>query len=225
MSDAGSAEAPAIGLYGGSFDPVHLGHLRTALEVSQLLGLDEVRFTPSGQPPHRRSPRAPASLRLLMLQAAVADVDGFAVDPRELEREGPSYTIDTLVSLREEQPRATLVVILGMDAYLGLGDWHRSRELLDYAHFIVAHRPGWEPPAAADIGWLADRLTRSEEDLRTGSGRVLLHAVTPLDIASSDIRELIAARGDPRFLVPDSVWQILQRTHCYADKEPHTRQA
>jgi len=225
MNELASAETLSIGLYGGSFDPVHLGHLRTALEVSQLLGLDEVRFTPSRQPPHRRSPRAPASLRLLMLEAAVADVDGFAVDARELERSGPSYTIDTLTSLRAEQPLATLVVILGMDAYLGLGDWHRSRELLDFAHFVVAHRPGWEPPAAADIGWLADRLTQSPEDLRTGSGRVLLHAVTALDIASSGIRELIAAGGDPRFLVPDSVWQVLQRAHCYAEKQPDTREA
>ena len=115
MSPAGDAQRP-IGLYGGSFDPVHFGHLRTALEVSGLLNLDSVLFLPSRLPPHREAPRADADVRVQMLAAAIADVDEFSLDQRELQRDGPSYTIDTLASLRDEMPDRSFVLILGMDA-------------------------------------------------------------------------------------------------------------
>lgn len=215
MSPAGDAQRP-IGLYGGSFDPVHFGHLRTALEVSGLLNLDSVLFLPSRLPPHREAPRAGADVRVQMLAAAIADVDEFSLDQRELQRDGPSYTIDTLAALREEMPDRSFVLILGMDAFLGLPDWHQAAALPDYTHFMVAHRPGWEPPRTGTVGeWLAARQTLVPGELATGTGRIYVHAVTALDISSTDIRALIARGGDPRFLVPEAVRGIIKQTNCY----------
>lgn len=217
MSAATDAASGPVGLYGGSFDPVHLGHLRTALEACELLDLAGLRFLPSHLPPHREAPRAASNLRVQMLEAAISDVSLFSVDDRELRRGGASYTIDTLRALREELPGQSFVLILGMDAFLGLPDWHRSEELPDYTHFMVAHRPGWEPPTTGLLGdWLAARRTDEPGDLRVGAGRVYVHPVTALDISSTAIRELVAGGGDPRFLVPESVRAILEQTQCYA---------
>lgn len=216
MSPATDASSRSIGIYGGSFDPVHFGHLRTALEVCELLDLEAVRFLPSRLPPHREAPRAGPDLRVQMLEAAVAEVGRFSVDQRELQRTGPSYTIDTLISLHHELPGQSFVLILGMDAFLGLPDWHRAEELADYTHFMVAHRPGWQPPDTGVLGsWLATRQTRVPSDLATGAGRIYVHPVTALDISSTAIRERIAGGGDPRFLVPESVREVLTQSNCY----------
>ncbi len=217
MSLATDATSRPIGLYGGSFDPVHLGHLRTALEVCELLDLEALRFLPSRLPPHRDEPRAAADLRVRMLEAAIADEKRFGVDRRELDRSGASYTIDTLESLHEELPGQSFVLILGMDAFLGLPDWHRAEELADYTHFMVAHRPGWQPPTTGLLGsWLAAREVTVPGELATGSGFIYVHPVTALDISSTAIRELIAAGSDPRYLVPEAVRDILNQSHCYA---------
>ena len=205
-----------IGVYGGSFDPVHFGHLRTALEASELLDLAAVKFVPSRLPPHRDAQHAAADLRVRMLQAALAGVADFTVDERELGRAAVSYTIDTLASLHDELPGQSLVLILGMDAFLGLPAWHRAEELSQYAHFMVAHRPGWEPPRSGVLGrWLAERRTAAPADLATGTGRIYVHPVTALDISSSGVRERVAAGGDPRFLVPDPVRAMILDTRCY----------
>ena len=127
-----------IGLFGGTFDPLHYGHLRTAFELWQALKLSEVRFMPTGSPPHREQPHAPAQLRLEMVKAAVADQPAFVVDDREVRRTGVSYSVDTLTEVRAEYPQRSLCLLLGMDAFLGLPNWHRWRELLDLAHIIVA---------------------------------------------------------------------------------------
>jgi nicotinate-nucleotide adenylyltransferase len=216
MTAAPGAPAGPVGIYGGSFDPVHFGHLRTALEVRRLLDLDSVRFIPARLPPHRPAPQAADRLRLRMLEAAVAGVEGFALDSRELERDGPSYTVDTLAALREEAPDRALILILGMDAFLGLPDWHRAGDLPAYAHFMIAHRPGWEPPTIGVLGeWLSARQTRDPRDLRSGAGRAYVHSVTGLDISSTAIRAEVARGGDPRFLVPDAVREILATSGCY----------
>jgi nicotinate-nucleotide adenylyltransferase len=205
------------GIYGGSFDPVHIGHLRTALELKQSLGLTEVRFVPSRDPPHRRAPAASAALRVEMLRQALADQPGFVVDERELNREGPSYTVATLESLRAEGLPRSLALILGMDAFLGLTTWHRWTEILALAHLVVAHRPGWQPPDDGPLGeLLARRRTRDADDLREGAGRVLIHAVTGLDIASSDLRGAVGRGEDIRYLVPDPVRATILRHGCYA---------
>ncbi|MDE2052430.1 MAG: nicotinate-nucleotide adenylyltransferase, partial [Gammaproteobacteria bacterium] len=141
-----------IGLFGGTFDPIHYGHLRTAFELWQELRLAEVRFLPTGSPPHREQPLADAELRLRMVQAAVADQPAFVVDDREVRRTGISYSVDTLTELRAEYPDRSLCLLLGMDAFLGLPNWHRWRDLLGLAHIVVAHRPGWKAPTMGPLG-------------------------------------------------------------------------
>jgi nicotinate-nucleotide adenylyltransferase len=207
-----------IGLSGGTFDPIHFGHLRTAFELQQTLGLTEVRFLPTGNPPHRDHPLADANLRLAMVQAAVADQPRFVVDDREVRRTGVSYSVDTLTELRAEYPDRSLCLLLGMDAFLGLPNWHRWRDLMDLAHIVVAHRPGWKAPTQGPLGELmVDRGTGSVQELhRAAAGRIYIQAVTQLEISSTELRQLIVAGRDPRYLVPDAVCDIIRETRCYA---------
>ena len=206
-----------IGVFGGTFDPVHYGHLRSAFEILQALRLDEVRFIPCGDPPHRGSTIADAGLRYRMVSAAIAGQDGFVSDDRELRRKGLSYSIDTLSSLREEFPDRSLGLIVGMDAFLGLPTWHRWDEILNVAHIIVAHRPGWKAPDRGPLGSLiAEHGTHQVDDLHQATcGRIHIHAVTQLEIASTEIRELVAAGRDPRFLMPDAVRDVIKETGIY----------
>jgi len=125
-----------IGVFGGEFDPIHNGHLRTAFELWQELRLTEVRIVPTGSPPHREPPYASAELRLHMVRAAIADQPAFMVDDRETRRTGMSFSVDTLTELRAEFPNRSLCLLLGMDAFLGLPNWHRWREILDLAHVV-----------------------------------------------------------------------------------------
>jgi nicotinate-nucleotide adenylyltransferase len=135
-----------IGIFGGTFDPIHHGHLRTALELLQRLSLAQVLFVPSARQPLRDPSVAPVSTRLAMVRAAVREEPRLAVDTRELERPGPSYTVDTLESLRGDHAHRSLCLLLGMDAFLSLPRWHRWEELTGLANVVVAHRPGWQPP-------------------------------------------------------------------------------
>lgn len=207
-----------IGVFGGTFDPIHYGHLRTAFEMLQALRFESVRFIPCGDPPHRGTTFASADERLRMVQLAIQGQAGFAVDDREVRRNGPSYTIDTLLSLREEFPDRALGLIVGMDAFLGLTGWHRWDEILDAAHIIVAHRPGWKAPDMGALGELITAFgTHRVDDLHTVlNGRVHIHAVTQLEISSTEIRELVAAGRDPRFLMPDAVRDEIAVSDCYA---------
>ncbi len=208
-----------MGVFGGTFDPIHYGHLRTAFEMLQALRFDEVRFIPCGDPPHRGATFASSAERLRMVELAVAGQDGFTVDDRELQRAGPSYTIDTLLALRGEFPDRSLGLIVGMDAFLGLQSWHRWDEMLGVAHIIVAHRPGWKAPDMGALGELiAEFGTHRVEDLHAAlQGRVHIHAVTQLEISSTEIRDLVAAGRDPRFLMPDAVRDHIIAGGCYAE--------
>lgn len=206
-----------IGVFGGTFDPIHFGHLRTAFEMLQALQFAEVRFIPCGDPPHRGHTVADAALRFRMVNAAITGLPGFVADDREIRRKGLSYTIDTLLDLREEFSERSLSLIIGMDAFLGLLDWHRWDELLQVAHIVVAHRPGWKAPDIGPLGkLLAENGTHRADDLHeTVAGRIHIHAVTQLEIASTEIRELIAAGRDPRFLMPDAVREVIEETGTY----------
>jgi nicotinate-nucleotide adenylyltransferase len=208
-----------LGVFGGTFDPVHYGHLRSAFEMLQALSFGEVRFIPCGDPPHRGVTHATAQQRFELVRLAVEGQEGFTADDRELRREGPSYTVDTLLELRREFPGRSVGLIVGMDAFLGLPAWYRWEEILATAHIIVAHRPGWKAP---DIGVLGELIARHGthriEDLHEEScGRIHIHAVTQLEIASTEIRELVAVGRDPRFLMPDAVRDAIIDTGLYKE--------
>lgn len=206
-----------IGIFGGSFDPIHYGHLRPALEILHTLSLDQIRFVPSSQPPHRGAPLASAELRLAMVKAAVADESRFTVDERELRRTAPSYTVDTLTELRREFTADTLVLIVGMDAFLGFPGWHRWQEIFDLAHVVVAHRPGWVLQTDGALGaLLSERLVLQPQTALTApAGRVLMLPVTQLEISSTRVRQLAAAGNDIRYLVPDAVRELILNSNCY----------
>lgn len=210
-----------MGVFGGTFDPIHYGHLRTAFEMLQALRFGEVRFLPCGDPPHRDTLHADAALRLEMVRVATEAQHGFVVDDRELQREGPSYSVDTLSTLRSEFPLHPIGLIIGMDAFLNLPKWYRWREILELAHIVVAHRPGWRAPDMGPLGeLLADRGTHRIEDLHQAkAGHVYIHDVTQLEISSSDIREIVAMGRDARFLLPDPVRDVIDRSGCYAQSQ------
>jgi nicotinate-nucleotide adenylyltransferase len=207
----------AIGVLGGTFDPVHHGHLRLALEVRELLQFSQVRLIPLASPPHRAAPLADADLRLAMLHAAVANEPGLIVDDRELQRGGPSYTIDTLTSLRVEFPDNPFCLILGMDAFAGLPTWKRWQELCELAHLVVAHRPGAVPPSDPKIqALLAQRECHDPDDLqKTPAGYIYLASLPLLDISSSRIRSYLAKGRNPRYLLPDAVLNIINTQQLY----------
>ncbi len=207
-----------IGIFGGTFDPIHYGHLRTAFELLQALKLGELRFMPAGNPPHREQPMASAEQRVAMVRAATTGQPGFTVDDRETRREGPSYSVDTLAGLRAEHPTRPLCLIVGMDAFLELPKWHQWQELLQLSHLVVAHRPGWRAPTMGPLGeLLVDRGTGRVDDLHEAiAGRIFIHAVTQLEISSTEVRRLIASGRNPRYLMPDAVCDIIASTACYA---------
>jgi nicotinate-nucleotide adenylyltransferase len=208
-----------IGIFGGTFDPIHYGHLRTALELKSLLELERVHIVPCANPPHRTAPMSDGALRLRMVAAAIRGEPGFVADDRELRRDGVSYTIDTLASFRRELPDRSLCLLLGMDAFLGLPQWHRWRELTELAHIVVAHRPGWSAPTEGTLGeLLRERRAPSVAAIAAKpAGLVHVQPVTQLEISSTDLRDSLRAGRDPKFLVPDSVREIIIETECYAE--------
>lgn len=210
-----------VGVLGGTFDPIHLGHLRPALEVLEQLQLAEIRLVPCHIPPHRRRPQASAADRVRMLELAVDGQAGFTVDRRELERAGPSYSVDTLSSLRAELgPERPLCLIMGMDAFAGLPSWHRWERLIELAHIVVTHRPGSPASQDIDLGeWLAQVRTEDPKALHsTPSGHVWFCPVTQLDISATDIRRRIAAGRSPRYLTPEAVWAYIRDQGLYRQR-------
>jgi nicotinate-nucleotide adenylyltransferase len=212
-----------IGIFGGSFDPIHFGHLRPVLEILDALSLDEIRFIPTGQPAHRGLPVAPPRLRLEMVKAAVAMEPRFVVDEREIKRHTPSYTVDTLAELRDEYPSDALVLLVGMDAFLGFPGWHQWRKIFDYAHVVAAHRPGWVLQSGGElVDVIHQRQAMSAQELWSAiAGRILLQPVTQLEISSTSVRASIAAGGDPRYLVPEPVRELILNSHCYTQPTEH----
>jgi nicotinate-nucleotide adenylyltransferase len=199
--------ARPLAIFGGTFDPIHIGHLRAAWEASEALDA-EVRIVPAKIPPHRPQPVASAIERAAMLRAALAGQERLRLDLRELEREGPSYTFDTLASLREEiGDTRPLVLLIGADAFAGLSEWHRWRELFELAHMCVLTRPA-QIPAMPDAlaAEVAARKTENIADLCDSTGgRVLDMVVSALGISATRIRALLAEGRAPRWLVPDAL--------------------
>jgi nicotinate-nucleotide adenylyltransferase len=225
-SDAGMIRR--IGLLGGTFDPVHFGHLRSALEVRDWLGLDELRLIPSARPPHRDRPGASAEQRLEMVRLAVAGAQGLSVDDRELLRARPSYTVDTLESLRQEMgPAVGLYLILGWDAFCGLPSWYRWETLLELASLVVLQRPDYDleaPEVLKDL--MAARSVAGPAGSQAPAGEILLLTQTPLAISASLIRSLLAQGRSPRYLLPDAVLDYIEINGLYRpghneDSNPH----
>ncbi len=211
-----------IGILGGTFDPIHYGHLRTALDVQQALGLDEVRFIPLHQAVHRDQPETPAEIRLRMVRTAIAGEPVFVADDRELQRAGDSYTVDTLVSLRQDFPCQPLCLLLGMDAFNGFADWRQPEEILRLAHLVVMHRPGLAEPSddrAREI-LAAHRCDQVSALREQNAGLIHLQGVTQLEISSSQIRSLVAADRNPRYLLPEPVLELVQENGLYRMMEP-----
>lgn len=208
-----------VAILGGTFDPVHFGHLRTALEVKQELGIQQVRLLPCAIPPHRGIPSASPGQRLEMLRLAIADESALSIDERELQRPGPSYMVDTLQSLRQELGETPLCLIMGADAFVGLNQWYHWQEIPELAHIVVVHRPGWQLEQIeqeAMRGMVQQRLVREPAALAASSaGKILFHPVTPLAISATAIRETIRAGKSAAYLLPQAVWHYIRQQQLY----------
>jgi len=200
-----------IGILGGTFDPVHNGHLRLAIEMREALGLSSVKLIPASVPPLRNAPDIDASKRLRMLEAAIEGEEGLEIDDCELHRKGTSYTVDTLRSIRKDVGDTPLCLIVGMDAFRRFDQWHQWEKLLDLAHIAVAHRPGSEAPESGAVAeFVKARRVDDPERLRErGAGYVIVRNIPALDISATRIRALLSTGQSIRYLVPDQVHDIL----------------
>ncbi|MFV0276572.1 MAG: nicotinate-nucleotide adenylyltransferase [Parahaliea sp.] len=210
--------AAPVGVLGGTFDPVHHGHLRSALELVEVLSLERLHLMPCAQPPHRERPACAAEHRAAMVELAVAREPRLLCDRRELRRDGPSYSIDSVTGLRGELgPERALYLILGYDALLKLDTWHRWLELLEVAHVVVIARPGSVLPSSGAVAqWLsAHRVTAATALCRRPAGSVLVQALRPLDIASTEIRAQLVTGRSPRYLLPEPVLDYIEEHKLY----------
>ena len=209
-------EQRAIGILGGTFDPVHIGHIRLAIEATELLDFQAVRFVPLNVPNHRAPPLVAGALRFEMLAGAL-DGERLIADDRELVRGGTSFSFDTLTSLRAEFPTAPLCLLLGADAFHGLCSWHRWYELLDVGHLVVVDRPIAATPLDPRLEMLIDaRGTADPADLHTATcGRIFFQPIPLLPVSSTDIRARIAAGRNIGFLVPPSAERMIEAQQLY----------
>jgi len=206
-----------IGIFGGTFNPIHFGHLRVALECKQALSLDEMRMMICSQPPHREHPGVTALQRKAMLELATAGDSDLILDTREMDRSGLSYSIDTLVSLRSDFPDDALFMVIGSDSFQSLDSWHRWEELLDYCHIVIARRPDNLSDETSPIGiTLQDHfITHSKSDIKDKSGLLIPVVVSQLEISSTTIRGLIKQAKSPKYLLPDSVLHYIKENSLY----------
>ena len=208
-----------IGIFGGTFDPIHYGHLRLAEELGEALNLPEVRIIPAGQPPHRGTPRTPSSHRLEMTRLAIVSNPRFKLDDREVRQAQASYTFDTLTDLRAELgAEKPIWLFMGGDAFLGLTTWKKWRSLFDLAHIAVAHRPGYQLEQADALN---DELRQELKQRQvsqipdTAAGCILLNPMTPLDISATAIRSTLQSGRSARYLLPDNVLDYIQKNQLY----------
>jgi nicotinate-nucleotide adenylyltransferase len=215
-----------IGIYGGTFNPIHVGHLRAAEEVAQVLGLERVIFVPSATPPHKYAsaddPIAPAKDRLAWVRAAVADNPRFAVDALEVERGGASYAVETLRTIGDRTAPQRPVFIIGHDAFVDLGSWREPESLLELAHFAVTTRPpvargsltDWLPALYRDLVDIAPDGRSAQH--RSAGTWIRLIEISSLDVSSSEIRASLREGLSVRYLIPEIVIEAIERSGAYA---------
>ena len=207
-----------IGILGGTFDPIHYGHLRTALDVQQCLSLDEVRFIPCGEPPHRDKPFADPLQRLAMVRAAIAGQKEFTVDDREIRRAGPSYMVDTLLRLKHDFKNESLCLILGMDAFNGLAQWHQWQQIFELANIVVMKRPAETGQVEMNknlLSQLKDRIVDIADFQERKNGGICFVSVTQLDISATMIRQQWQQEKDIHFFLPDTVLTLIRQQNIY----------
>jgi nicotinate-nucleotide adenylyltransferase len=213
-----------IGVLGGTFDPIHHGHLRLAMELSSALDLAHVRLVPCARPPHRDAPSASPGQRAKWIRVAVGEEPRLRLDDRELLRDGPSYTVDTLASMRADMPSTPLCLIMGRDVFAKLPQWHEWERIFDYAHIVLIDRPDIDvrlEPAAASA--LEQRETASPTALHERlAGHIHTHAPPPLAISASYIRELLARGDSPRYLLPTTVLDDIMDAGVYRPQSATT---
>lgn len=212
-----------IGILGGTFNPIHFGHLRMALELGEGLDLAEIRLIPAGNPPHRERPDVTPQQRLEMVRLAVSDNTWFRLDEREIFKQTPCYTQETLTELRDELGwEQSFCLLMGADAFWGLPTWYRWRELFDLAHIVVAHRPGFGSAERSTAfptelhEELENRLCHDVKALHQApAGMIMTYPVTALDISSTRIRALLRQRLSPRYLLPGAVLDYILTNNLY----------
>lgn len=211
-----------VGILGGTFDPIHFGHLRLAEEMLEQAGLEQIRFIPTGMPPHRDEPLVSARRRSAMVKLAIADQPAFVLDEREVERGAPCYTVDTLGELRaelcEDQP---LCLLMGADAFLQLHTWHEWERLFELAHIVVGCRPGYALDERIEVApellrkHYRERLCAVSDMARAPCGGVAELAIPKLEISATDIRRRVAEGRSIRYLLPNAVAEFIHQHHLY----------
>lgn len=210
-----------VGVLGGTFDPVHNGHLRLAMELVAELELDHIRLIPNGQPPHREAPGATPGQRSKWIRVAVSEEPRLRLDDRELLREGPSWMVDTLASLKADLPGQPLCLVMGRDVFAQLPEWHEWQHLFELAHIVLINRP--------EIATQLQKQAQTELDARhtdnnhalhsSESGLIYSYAPPPLAISASRIRDLLASGHSPRYLLPGRILNDIMDAGVYQQSE------
>ena len=210
-----------IGLYGGTFDPVHLGHVHAASAVQEALQLDQVRMVLAARPEHREQPKTTNAHRWRMLKLTCDAYPALIADDSEIQRPGPSYAIDTLQQFRTAYPQAQLCWIMGMDSYFTLPTWQDWQGLVDFAHLIVVQRPGQQTSMARDLESFQQRFhANSLDDSRAGS--IVFLSIPMLDISATQVRCLVQSGSSAKALLADDVWAYINRNNLYPTSSPHS---
>jgi nicotinate-nucleotide adenylyltransferase len=212
-----SKQQQAIGFLGGTFDPIHFGHLRPALEISEALSLKQLFLMPNHIAPHKSASHCSAKQRSDMVALAIARQPGIAIDTRELKRDKASYTIDTLKELKALYPTTPICFIMGMDSLVSFDSWHKWQEILDYCHLIISQRPQWHPHFNSTVQKLVERCkTADKQDLHNlQSGKIYFQDTSQLDISSTQIRQLLKNNLSIDYLVPEAVSDYIKKHHLY----------
>lgn len=206
-----------LGIFGGTFDPIHYGHLRPAQEILRALDLAEIRFIPAANPPHRPAPVATAEQRWHMVALAVAGIPGFIADKREINRGGLSYTVETLESLRNEWNARSLCLVMGMDAFSGMGSWHQAEKLPTLVNIIVMTRPGWTFSGKETLpSWAQGCIEHDRNKLiHQTNGKIIFQEVTPQPISATLVREAIARGESVQNFIPLAILEYIRANRIY----------